>query len=194
MAKTIIALHDDVQSASRSIRELLEDGFTHEQISLVTPAVAQAVPREVFPREIFPLGTVDFGGSLASEPKPLPLDELRALLTDVDTIKVPIVGTVHAAGALAVELSIHSSVAFGTTARGVQSGMMGALMKMGVSEERAHYYAEGVRRGGTLVMVKTPDYRARDAVEIINRHRPVDLNQRAREWRQGGWTGFKATL
>jgi hypothetical protein len=70
---------------------------------------------------------------------------------------------------------------------------MGALMSLGVPEQRAHYYAEGVRQGGTLLMVKIPDYRATEAIAIINRYKPVDLNKRAREWRQAGWTGFNAT-
>jgi hypothetical protein len=144
------------------------------------------------PHELFPLGFGDYGNPQFNESRPAPVEEIRALLSDLESIKVPVVGQVHAAGPLAVELSIHSSTAFGSTTNGAKSGMMGALMKLGVSEERAHYYAEGVRRGGSLVMVKTPDYRARDAVEIINRHKPVDLNRRAREWRQGGWTGFKA--
>jgi hypothetical protein len=186
MAKTIIALHDDAQSAYRSLRELIEDGFVRDDISVVTPLVAQTAPRE-----LFPLGFGDYSMPQLNESRPLPLDELRTLFSDLESIKVPVVGSVYAAGPLAVELSIHSSATFGSM-EGSKNGMMGALMKMGVSEERAHYYAEGVRRGGTLVMVKTPDYRARDAVEIINRHKPVDLNKRAREWRQGGWTGFKA--
>ena len=35
-------------------------------------------------------------------------------------------------------------------------GLLGALTGMGIPEEEAHVYAEGVRRGGTLVTVTRP--------------------------------------
>jgi hypothetical protein len=29
------------------------------------------------------------------------------------------------------------------------------------------------------------------AVDILNRHNPVDVNERAAQWRQEGWKGFE---
>lgn len=186
MTKTIIALHDDPQAASRSVRDLVEHGFIREDISLVTPAAARAERRE--------LSSIPFGipGSAVDRAEKDVVEEIRATLSGLDAIKAPGVGAVFAAGPLAAQLSIHSSPNFSSAAHGLGHGLMGALMKLGVPEERAHYYAEGIRRGGTLVMVKTLDYRAREAVDLINRYKPVDINRRAREWRLSGWTGFKA--
>jgi hypothetical protein len=61
---------------------------------------------------------------------------------------------------------------------------------MGIPEATAGYYAEGIRRGGTLVTVRTSDERASQAVELLNRHNPVDINRRVSDWRGTGWTGF----
>ncbi len=186
MTKTIIALHDEARAASRSVCDLVEHGFLRDDISLVTPALARIERRNLF---FVPSSALGGNPDLAEKEV---VEEIRATLSGLDTIKVPGIGPVFAAGPLAAELSIYSSSNFGRTAHGRQRGLMGALMKLSVPEERAHYYAEGIRRGGTLVMVRTPDYRARDAVEIINRYEPVDINRRAREWRLSGWTGFKS--
>jgi uncharacterized protein (TIGR02271 family) len=59
-----------------------------------------------------------------------------------------------------------------------------------VPEEEAHYYAEGVRRGGILVTVAADDDReAEQAVTILKRHGAVDIDERASEWRKQGWQG-----
>jgi hypothetical protein len=42
-----------------------------------------------------------------------------------------------------------------------------------------------------LVTVATPDERAEEARAILARHHPIDLSQRAEEWRQSGWTRFE---
>jgi len=61
---------------------------------------------------------------------------------------------------------------------------------MGIPEEHAHYYGEGIRRGGVLVTVATTDERSAEAVSILSRHDPIDLSHRAEEWRRSGWTRF----
>jgi len=66
-------------------------------------------------------------------------------------------------------------------------GIIGAFTQAGVSEEDASHYAEGIRRGGTLVSARIPDSdRAR--VEQSS----VDLRQRSAAWQKSGWTGFDA--
>jgi hypothetical protein len=55
-------------------------------------------------------------------------------------------------------------------------------MDVGIPEETAHHYAEGVRRGGTLVILKTTDQLAEQATKILNRHDPINIKERAGEW------------
>jgi hypothetical protein len=62
-----------------------------------------------------------------------------------------------------------------------------------VPEEEAGYYAEGVRRGGTLVTVNAEDSMVDRAVDILEDHNAVDVDQRASSWKQTGWTGYSST-
>jgi uncharacterized protein (TIGR02271 family) len=69
-------------------------------------------------------------------------------------------------------------------------GIIGALTRLGVPDEHAHYYAEGVRRGGTLLTVESDDAFADKAADIIGRHEAVDIVQRAGQWKKTGWSRF----
>jgi hydrogenase maturation factor len=57
-------------------------------------------------------------------------------------------------------------------------GLVGALTALGVPAEEAEYYAEGIRRGSVLIMVRTDDVMAENAMSILNRHNPIDLHAR----------------
>ncbi len=75
----------------------------------------------------------------------------------------------------------------------VAGGGIGAFTKMGVPEEDAPYYAEGIRRGGTLVTVSTDDDGLADqAADIMRSHGAVDIEERASEWKASGWSGDQA--
>lgn len=50
-------------------------------------------------------------------------------------------------------------------------------------------YAEGLRRGGIMVAAHVDDAKVDDAIEILERHGSVDLNERETTWRNDGWTG-----
>jgi len=57
-----------------------------------------------------------------------------------------------------------------------------------VPEDEAPYYAEGLRRGGTLISIQTSDtLRAKD---IMNRNGATNIHERVNLWRQAGWKGF----
>ena len=65
--------------------------------------------------------------------------------------------------------------------------LLNKLAIYGVPEDDANIYAEGVRRGGSLVVVKTSDARADRDLEIMNNAHLVDINERVAHWRQEGW-------
>jgi hypothetical protein len=69
-------------------------------------------------------------------------------------------------------------------------GLVGALVDAGLSEEHAGYYAEGVRRGGTLVSVEAEDRDVDRIIDNLDLHNPVDINERVSNWRAEGWTKF----
>lgn len=71
-------------------------------------------------------------------------------------------------------------------------GVLGALIGAGVNEEHAHVYAEGVRRGGSLVTVRADDTKSAIVEKILAR-RSVNPEARATLYRTDGWTRFDET-
>jgi hypothetical protein len=82
------------------------------------------------------------------------------------------------------------SAGIGAGVGAITGGLVGVLVNMGVPEEEAHYYAEGIRRGGTLVTVQVADETAPQAREIMARHNPINVEEQANQWRGEGWSGF----
>ena len=68
-------------------------------------------------------------------------------------------------------------------------GIIGALTQAGTSQEDAYLYAEGVRRGGTLVSARVADAdRAR--YEAVLDRSAVNIRDRGAAWRKAGWQNF----
>jgi uncharacterized protein (TIGR02271 family) len=72
------------------------------------------------------------------------------------------------------------------------ANLLDTLADLGVPYGEAQAYAEGVRRGGTLVVVESSDDRAERGMEILRRLHPVDIHERTAQWRHEGWTGYDA--
>ncbi len=79
---------------------------------------------------------------------------------------------------------------------GVGTGVAGAtyhanlirvLSNMGVPQHSAEEYAEGVRRGSALVLVKTDDDRADVAADVLNRRDALRVEERVAQWTAQGW-------
>ena len=71
--------------------------------------------------------------------------------------------------------------------------LLATLADLGVPSDEAHAYAEGVRRGGVLVVVESGDDQAERGMAILQRLHPVNMHERTAQWRQAGWTGAAAT-
>ncbi|TPM90585.1 general stress protein [Mesorhizobium sp. B2-1-3A] len=111
------------------------------------------------------------------------------LLTGLGVMAIPGIGPVVAAGWLAATAA---GIVAGAVAGGAVGGIVGGLTESGVPENDAHVYAEGVRRGGTLVTAKVDDELVANAEEILGQSRSVDLADRRRTYEAEGWTGFDA--
>jgi len=69
------------------------------------------------------------------------------------------------------------------------NGLSSHLVSAGLPMGDAESYVEGVRRGGTLVIVTAQDDMATKAYDILGRHETVDLDERMGTWKTTGWTG-----
>lgn len=100
----------------------------------------------------------------------------------VTMVALPGIGAVVGVGWLAAMLG---SMAIG----GVTGGLLGALTNAGISEEDAHVFAEGVRRGGTLVAARVPPAEVPRIEPIMNKS-AVKLQERCELYRRSGWQAF----
>lgn len=88
--------------------------------------------------------------------------------------------------------------ATGVPGKEKESGFHSLMVKLGFLEDRSKelgwptedvdYYSEGVRRGGVLVTVDAESAEVDRAMEILEEHGAVDIQERAQQWRQAGWT------
>lgn len=178
--KTIVGLYDDLSNAHDTVNDLVAAGFDRSDISLVagnpnnvysTDVAATPVTDEVTDNAVAGALT---GGALGG---------LAGMLVGLGSLAIPGLGPVIAAGPIVAGLT-------GAGIGAAAGGLLGALVGWGIPEEHAAYYAEGIRRGSTLVAVKAVEDRVEDAVDIMDRHDPVNIERRSAYWRSSGWTGY----
>lgn len=179
MAKTIVGLFDRSDDARNAINELVDKGFPREDISLVANNTRgeYAAHGESEAAEGAGVGAV--GGAAVGG--------LTGMLIGLGALTVPGIGPVVAAGALATTLGW---TAVGAGVGAAAGTLIGGLIGAGIPDEDAQVYAESIRRGGTLVMLTASDERAEFASNILQRHHVVNIDERAAEYRQGGWSRF----
>ncbi|MGE0223896.1 MAG: PRC-barrel domain-containing protein, partial [Acetobacteraceae bacterium] len=109
------------------------------------------------------------------------------LLAGLGALAIPGLGPVVAAGWLIATIT---GAGAGAAVGAAAGGIIGSLTDAGVSEREANVYAEGVRRGGTLVTVRTDDDHAVEVKKIMDSRQSVDWQTREQEYRAGGWERF----
>jgi hypothetical protein len=160
MRVTIIRLYDDHNDAANAVRELQKTGVPDCDISIFTRdnrASGAATGAEI-------------GATVGA---------LSGLLTGLGLIAIPGIGPVLATGWLA-------ATAAGAAAGGLAGGALGVLSETGVTSEEAHAFAEGLRRGATLVTVRVPDADQSRCESILDRA-AINLQVRVAAYRDAGW-------
>ncbi len=71
-------------------------------------------------------------------------------------------------------------------------GFWATLEEMFGGTEDHKTYAEGLRRGGTLVTAHVDDHMVDEVITILEEHGSVDMNEKETSWRSEGWTGATA--
>jgi len=170
MTTTITGLFDSYDQAARVVNDLEAAGVPHSDISIVSNDPAHHSHAGSGAGTGATIGAVLGGGA--------------GLLAGLGMLAIPGLGPVVAAGWLA-------STAVGAVAVGAAGGIVGALTGAGVSEDEAHVYAEGVRRGGTLVTARVDESRVEIAQPILLRHNAVDPAERGASYRTAGWDRFE---
>lgn len=174
---TITALYDTYESATSAVRDLEAAGVPHSDISIVASNADSRHGGHSDAGEDAGTGA-GIGAAVGG---------LGGLLTGLGIMAIPGVGPVVAAGWLAATAV---GAITGAAVGGAAGGLIGSLTEAGVPEKDAHVYAEGVRRGGTLVTARVDDARAAEANAILQRYKAVDPAARGAAYRESGWQSF----
>lgn len=173
---THVASFDSHSAAAQAVRDLEAAGFSHDEVSLLAGNTASdgvstdtAEAAESGAGVGATVGTMLGGGA--------------GLLAGIGALAIPGLGPIVAAGWLVAAIT-------GAGAGAAAGGLLGGLVGSGVPETEAHVHAENVRRGGTMVTVRADETRIAQARAILDRHTPLDMAARERDYRAGGWTGY----
>lgn len=179
MTQLVTALYDTYDSAASAVGALEAAGIPAADISIVSNNVDNRYGADR------PTHTAEDAGKGAGVGAAV--GGIGGLLTGLGLLAIPGVGPVVAGGWL---IATAAGAVTGAVVGGAAGGLVGALTGAGVPERDANFYAEGVRRGGTLVTARVDDARASTAREILQRYKWVDPARRGAAYRESGWTSF----
>ncbi len=182
MTVTISRLYDSYADAKKAVSSLEAAGVPHSDISIVASnsenwfSGDNKVDRDADGVDDRAEGAGKGAGIGAG------IGGAAGLLAGLGLLAIPGLGPVVAAGWLV-------STAVGAAAGAATGGVVGALTQAGISEEEAPLYAEGVRRGGTLVSARVADADRARFDGILERS-SINLRERSAAWQKSGWKGF----
>jgi hypothetical protein len=173
--KTVIGLFDTAADAQAAREDLLSAGVAAERLSVVTNS-RKADP----PLANAPEGTEAAEGAGIGAVAGIVAGGTAGLFASLGLLAIPGIGPVLAAGPIA-------AILVGSGVGAAAGGIVGGLIGIGIPEEEAEVYAEGINRGGTLLSVEAEDGDADRVAMVLSQHNAVDIDKRASEWRQAGW-------
>jgi len=171
MPKTIVGLFDYEDDANKAVHDLLNAGFAQDDVSVVANhsesryGIATTTPDDL---EASQAGDVTAEGAGAGAV----IGGIAGLALGLGTVAIPGFGPVLAAGWIGTTLA-------GAGLGAVTGGLIGALVSAGVPEEHAQTYAEGVSRGGLIVLVRAEDSMAGKAESVMQDNSAVDIDRRS---------------
>jgi len=189
--RTIVTgFFDTLDEAQRALDGLLREGFSRDDISLVASNAAGEHDRYLAERqgrnrdEVVDADDLGPGeGAAAGGGIGAAIGGVGGVLMGLGLLAIPGVGPALAAGPLVSGL-------IGAGIGGAAGGITGALVNSGVPEDRAEAYAEGIRRGGTLLTIDTDASGTGRAEDVLIEYGAVDIDERVAHWQDEGWSGF----
>lgn len=161
--KRAVGVFSNAQDAETALNELRSAGFPMNKISLVVRDGSQG-------KDFGDVGVSDRasheagGGAKAGAITGGVVGGLIGLIGAVSALTIPGIGPVLAGGALA---SVLGDTLIGGAIGAAAGGLMGALVGLGVPEDRARHYNDRVSRGDYLVLVEGTDEEIRHAESIL---------------------------
>lgn len=176
---TASAIFDSYADAAAAVQRVKQAGVGESDISIVSNDAATDRGRfgpYTYSAEVEATSGAASGAGLGTV-----VGGTAGLFAGLGLLAIPGLGPVVAAGWLAATV-------VGAGAGAVAGGLVGGLIGSGVAESDAHAYAEGVKRGGTLVNVRVPEGDLPRIQAALDRG-SYALPGRTAQWRAEGWSG-----
>jgi hypothetical protein len=185
--KILVALYDHFKDAQAAAAAIVQAGAAADRIALLAndsngdhPALSinPAYAREQFDEDsnkqprFITLGEVGIG-----------LGGVLGFLAYVSPVAIPGVAALAANGAWV-------PVAVGAVIGGVIGVVIGLLTDHGVSGADSALYAEGLKRGGTLVTAVVGEDLVGRAREILKNNNAAQVEERPADWSAEGWVSL----
>jgi len=182
--QTLVALYHDFADAQNAVDELVRGGVDRTKISLVannaTGEYSNYVNSDYDSEDAV---TAEQGAAFGAAS-----GGIIGALAGLGALAIPGIGPVIAAGPLIAALA---GGAIGALAGAPTGGLVGGLVKTHhMDAEDAELYAEGVRRGETLLTVQVDDAEVSRTRDLLNQYNPTDVHNEASTWRKEGWSKF----
>jgi len=179
--KIVIGMFDNIAEAHKAVDELTQLGLSRSDVSIIAPKrddtdTIDSSQDKTHAAEGAGIGATT--GALAGG--------AAGILASLGLLAIPGIGWLLAAGPIVATLT-------GAGIGAAAGGIIGALVGLGIPEEDAEQYEEGIRRGGTVVTAKADDSSADEAAAILDRHGAVNMEQRVSQWKTSGWAPKRAT-
>ncbi|MEZ4430982.1 MAG: hypothetical protein R3F65_01120 [bacterium] len=183
--KTLVALYPTPRRARDAIRRLHEEqDVDFSRVSVIAHNAEGEFERITHEKpETRKEGNLAAEGAGAGATAGAVIGGVAGLLVGLGVFILPGVGAIVAAGPIGTTLA-------GAGIGAAAGGIIGALVGLGIPEKEAGYYAEGVRRGGVLLVVRTDEDKADGIADVLEDCDPLDLEEAARGWESEGWKGY----
>jgi hypothetical protein len=174
-----VGLFGNIDKSRNALEGLQAEGYRREDISLIANDTDRRFS-ELFGDDA---GSVDHptGEDTAKGAGTgAVLGGLAGLVVGLAALTIPGIGWIIAAGPVAAILAGAGPVATTLAGAGigaVAGGLIGPLQNMGISEHDAHFYAESVRHGGTLLVLRADDDLTQRAIDIMRDSGATSVDQ-----------------
>jgi hypothetical protein len=162
---TIVGLYRRRTEAEKAVQDLVTEGFSRDQISVVAPDSPAAPPASA-PH----VGPIDTIGSDTKAGAGAAVGGLAGLFAGMAALAIPGIGPVIAAGPLAAGI-------MGAGIGAAVGGIAGALKQHGIPERHASRYSAAVGKGASLVVVHSDEPRVDHAADVLDRNGALDVDE-----------------
>lgn len=167
--KYVLGLFKSQEHADEALSDLNNSGYDHEDIHII----AQEKSVKGFSAE----KDTDTDGAVTGASTGAVAGGIAGLLAGIGAIVIPGIGPIISVGTV---LGALASTAVGAGVGAAGGGLIGGLVDLGIDEEDAGVYAEGVKRGGILLLVKTDDHN--EVKGIMSKHQALDVQTEKSHW------------